>query len=454
MQTTCQFIETILFHFAPAFTQPTFWRINELFAGAVLCRGRQTITRLIAALGGLHRGHISDYHRVLSRAPWKYHYLFVALATLVLTLVPDEWVEAVFDDTGTHHKGDEVFGKGCHRDAVNSSHNHTTFYYGHKWVALCILVKFPWFKRRLALPILSLLYIPPKAVTKMAEDGIIVKYRTMPELAKIMIWYLASRFPGRKFRFLADGGYSSQEIAGFCAKKKGRVSLVGKFYSEANLYEKACKESKAMKGAKMPKPSERIQSGNYRHASVRWYNATSRKIKFKSGTGLWYRAGQGVVEVRWVFVKDMEGNHRDEYFFTTDMSMSEVEIIESYTGRWNIETTFQECKEHLGLDSTRNWCESSVRRSVPCLLALYTVVALVFHEFWKENPENWRSRMNAELGYCGYVKADITFSDVLSHVRRMVFVQILLNTLPKDRVSRFINSDIGKFVLAQLAQSP
>lgn len=449
---THKYIETILSPLANAFTKPTFVRIGELFLGAVLCRGRRTITRIVAALGRQQTGHVTDYHRALSRAPWKNHLLFIALAALVLALVDDEWVEVVFDDTGTHHKGDEVYGKGCHRDAVRSSQKHTTFYYGHKWVTLCVLVRFPWFKRRLALPILSFLYIPPKTVEKIREDGTDIKHRTMPQLARIAIRKLAKSFPKRKFRFLGDGGYSSQELARFCTKTKDRTTLIGKFYPDANLYEKPAKGSKAMKGVKKAKPQEQVKTGNFHHATVRWYNSTSRKVKFKSGTGLWYRAGQGVVEVRWVFVQDMEGNHRDEYFFTTDMSMNEVEIIESYTGRWNIETTFQECKEHLGLDTTRNRTKTSVLRSVPCLLTLYTLVALVFHEFWKEHREDWKERMNMEIGYDGYEKQEVTFGDVLSFVRRIFFEQLLLNTLPRYRVSRFMESDIGKFVLAQLAQ--
>lgn len=40
-------------------------------------------------------------------------------------------------------------------------------------------------------------------------------------------------------------------------------------------------------------------------------------------------------------------------FFTTDPSMAPREVIEMYGGRWNIETTFQELRAHLGLETTR-----------------------------------------------------------------------------------------------------
>lgn len=449
---TNKYVETVLSPFADAYTKPTFLRIVELFVGAIICNGRRTVTRIIAALGGQQTGDISDYHRVLSRAPWKYHALFLILAKLVLAVVPDdETVEVIFDDTGTHHKGDDVYGKCCHRDAVQSSRTHVVYYYGHKWVTMSILVKFPWIKRRQALPILSFLYISPKVVEQMRNDGIKTKYRTMPQLAAITIRKLAKSFPHRKFRFLGDGGYSSHRLASVCAETGERTSLVGKFYDDANLYEYPAKGRKAMKGAKMPSPAERVKTGNFRHATVKWYNSSSRNVKYKSGKGLWYRAGQGVVEVRWVYV-EVDG-HRPEYFFTTDMSMNEVEIIESYTGRWNVETTFEECKQHLGLDSTRNRTETSVLRSVPSLLAMYTLVMLIFHEFWKDHKEDWRERMDMKIGYCGYAKEDMTFGDVLSYIRRLNFEQLILNTLSRSRGFRFIRSALGKTLLSQLAQS-
>ena len=48
-------------------------------------------------------------------------------------------------------------------------------------------------------------------------------------------------------------------------------------------------------------------------------------------------------------MEDLTGTHREEYFFTTAQDMSAIEVIDSYTGRWSIETTFQESRAYLGL---------------------------------------------------------------------------------------------------------
>ena len=47
------------------------------------------------------------------------------------------------DDTVTEHPGPQVYGKGCHRDPVRSTHSFTAFRWGHKWVVLALLVRFP-----------------------------------------------------------------------------------------------------------------------------------------------------------------------------------------------------------------------------------------------------------------------------------------------------------------------
>ncbi len=77
--------------------------------------------------------------------------------------------------------------------------------------------------------------------------------------------------------------------------------------------------------------------------------AAVRDVEAASGTGHWYKAGQGLVEVLWVYVHDRTGTHRDEYFFTTDVRMSVQEVIETYVGRWNEETTFQEMRLVSGI---------------------------------------------------------------------------------------------------------
>jgi hypothetical protein len=116
----------------------------------------------------------------------------------------------------------------------------------------------------------------------------------------------------------------------------------------------------------------------------------------------------------WVFVHDKSGTHRDEYFFRTDPTLDPKTLISHYTARWNIETTFQELRAHLGLETTRGWCRNIVLRAAPCLFGLYTVVALLYTAL----PECKRELLALWPG-----KETATFSDALTAVRRWLWSQ-------------------------------
>jgi len=47
----------------------------------------------------------------------------------------------VSDDMVGQHRGDNVQGKGCHRDFVRSSHQHLVHRWGHKWIEAALRVQ-------------------------------------------------------------------------------------------------------------------------------------------------------------------------------------------------------------------------------------------------------------------------------------------------------------------------
>ena len=90
-------------------------------------------------------------------------------------------------------------------------------------------------------------------------------------------------------------------------------------------------------------------------------------------------------------------------------------MIETYTGRWNLETTFQEMRSHLGLETTRGWTEQTVLRVAPCLFGVYTVVAALYAQL------PLRRRLSGVIAWAG--KQDVTFSDAITAVRRWLWVE-------------------------------
>ncbi|MBN1590523.1 MAG: transposase [Pirellulales bacterium] len=95
--------------------------------------------------------------------------------------------------------------------------------------------------------------------------------------------------------------------------------------------------------------------------------------------------------------------------------MTPKQIIETYTGRWSIETTFQERRAHLGLETTRGRTENTVLRVAPCLFGLYSVVALLYAQL----PTCWRCSFS--IRWPG--KDHAAFSDAISAVRRWLWVE-------------------------------
>ena len=131
-----------------------------------------------------------------------------------------------------------------------------------------------------------------------------------------------------------------------------------------------------------------------------------------SRTGHWSKSGAGLVPIRWVFVRDRDGTHRDEFFFSTDPTLDPVRILAISTARWDLETTFQELRSLLGLETTRGWCRNTVLRVAPCLFGLDTAVALLYQAL----PE---SKREAGVDWPG--KRGVTFSDALMAVRRWLW---------------------------------
>jgi hypothetical protein len=245
-------------------------------------------------------------------------------------------------------------------------------------------------------------------------------------LARLGRW-----FPERRFIFGGDSGYGSSETARFCSKHRQHLTLVSKFYGAAALYAppppRTCRTMgrRRVKGPKLASPQEVVANTATRTSlTVAWYGGTTRDIESITGTGHWYRIGEGLVEVRWVYIHDCTGTHRDEYFLTTDLTMKPQHIVECDTQRWSIETTFQECREYLKLESTKGYCPAPILRLTPGLFGLYTAIVLLYLQL----PRTLRTPR--AVFWKG--KTTVTFSDMMTSVRYAIWEQWLFQT-PDDR---------------------
>ena len=414
-------VEPFLLQFSCVFSQPTFHRFATLMLLAILTPGRRSVSNLLRTAPSMVSGHASSYHRVFSRRQWVVLHVGRILAQCVLDyLVPTGPVHLAVDDTVDGHRGKHVHGQACHRDAVRSTHCYTAYRWGHKWVVLAVLVKVPFTHRPWALPVLVALYYSKEWNQKQGR-----RHKTPPRLARQLLALLLRWFPERTFILTGDGGFSTHDLACSAQRRNGRAVFVGRFHPDANLYTRPAPYKGVgrprIKGRRLAAPRKVVARTRKRQRlTVRWYGGGSRRVEIVTGKGCWYRAGQGLVSVRWVYVRDLTGTHRDEYFFSTDPQMAPVQIIQTFTGRWSIEVTFEEMRAYMGLETTSGRTCNTVLRMAPCLFGLYSVVVLLY--LWLPNE------VRQERGIEWVGKNTVTFSDALTAVRRWLWQYWIFET--------------------------
>jgi len=429
---------------APVLTEPTFANLAMLLRGAVLASGPRTVTGCLAAVWPLVNKHWSAYENVARRARMPMLVMARGLFLLVLALLPGNAViELVVDETLVRRYGPWVVGVGMHRDAVRSSQRRVEVSPGHKWVTLGVVMRLSFLRCPVAFPLLSVVYSTRKHARRNHAKRLYRKHRTVCELALLMVRVVVRWAQGRQFRLIGDGSYGTHELANvLCPSSRYPqlrcVSLVSRFPLDGATYAAPAPRSgrgrPRVKGAKFPSPRAvaAVPATAWTRVWVAWYGGTYREVLLCSGTGLWYRPGCGVTPVCWVLVRQLEGKRGDEAFFTTDLTMAPEAIVEAFVRRWSLETAFEETRAHLGLETLRNRSANAVRRSVPLVLALYSLIVVWFAGHVR-HPEAWVHRTP------WYPKRDVTFSDMLAAARH----DILAERISSRPVAGTAESEIG-----------
>jgi hypothetical protein len=132
-----------------------------------------------------------------------------------------------------------------------------------------------------------------------------------------------------------------------------------------------------------------------------WYGKQHKQMLITSGVAIWHKNNEVMVKVKWVVVKDPEGELEPVMPACTDTELVAEKIVVFFVRRRRVEVTFAEVRRHLGVESQRQWSDLAIERSTPCLMAN------TLHQRHPIQP-------NATAWYR---KTAVTFSDVLSAVR-------------------------------------
>jgi hypothetical protein len=181
---------------------------------------------------------------------------------------------------------------------------------------------------------------------------------------------------------------------------------------------------KPSKGPRQPKLSQRLTAAAtvWTTCEVAWYGQRTATLEVATGTALWHTDGSAPLPLRWVLVRNAPGHRPPLALFCTDPTTAAEQMVAWYVDRWHIETTFEEVRAHLGLETQREWSTRAVGRAVPCVLGLFSVVVLIAQVL---HPEDLPTRRAA-----WYPKSEATFIDALAAVRRYLWVSQNQNQPP------------------------
>jgi hypothetical protein len=92
---------------------------------------------------------------------------------------------------------------------------------------------------------------------------------------------------------------------------------------------------------------------------------------------------------------------------STDLDAQPATILGWFVSRWCEETTFQEVRAHLGVETQRQWSDLAILRTTPALLGLFSLITV-----WADGPARDTARALHPNIAAWYRKQEPTFSDV------------------------------------------
>lgn len=461
----------VLHQFRPFFSAPSFDNFVVLTAGFVHALGGHRITDALRAAGPAASKHYTTYYRFFSRARWSLDELGFCLVGLLVQILGPGCVELVLDDTLTHRSGKKVALAAMHADPLLKKKSRGRLFasYGHVFVVLAVHVHVPRLGRTgWALPVLFRLFEGPsrggqedspsdtrrqaerrragkaqrtrvRMTDTVLRDGVLEPCAPRPdteappqearskktELGAEMVLLLARRFPDLKFRLIADHLYNGRSVLHAVLSEVDNVQIISRGRPDAALYKLPPERRPGQRGRprvrgdRLPAPQEWATNHpeSFREAEVTMYGRNVT-VRVASYVGMAYRSLPGRL-LRYVIVKDPAGIYRTAYLLCTDLSMSEEEVLASYSHRWPLERTFQDCKQKLCIENPQIQLPTSVRRSVPFGMLLYSLVVLWYVQHGHSLAAE--SRPAADPWYAGNDRP--SFTDMIATLRRVSWAE-------------------------------
>jgi hypothetical protein len=415
-------------YFAPLFSHRVWPHAQVLLTGAILAPGKRTVSALLRVMGLDHRSDFQTYHRVLNRCVWSsLEGSRILLQVLLATFTPRGRLVFGLDDTIERRRGDHIAAKGIYRDPVRSSQGYFVKASGLRWLSLMLLVPVSWADRIWALPFLTVLCPSERYYQARGRS-----HQPLLQRAQQMLRLLARWVPTRSVVVVADQAFSA---LAFLDAVRHQVAVITRLRLDAALFEPAPPRPTGTvgrprcKGARLPTLQARLDDPKTRWQELTinaWYATGKRVLHIVSGTAVWYHSGLPPVPIRWLLVKEPNGQFPPQALLSTDQTIPPQQMLTFFIQRWTVETTFEEARAHLGMETQRQWNDQAIARGTPLVLALFAMVALLADTLSKKTACSVRQT-------AWYRKTKPTFSDALAWVRKHLWQHFSRSTPYPDR---------------------
>ena len=406
-----------------AFSQRTRPTAAALAVGALLAVGSRTVANCLRALGLADHMGFAAFHRVLSRNAWSgLAPARTLLRSVVAAFVPSGPVIVGVDHTLERRRGRRIGPAGRYYDPSRRADMPKPTARGLRWLSAMVLVDVPLAGRIWALPVLTAL-TPSQAWCERHGR----RHRTVTDWARLLLLTVRRWLPDRSIVAVMDGEFAALE---FLHMLRRSMVVIARLRKDARLFDPPPshdgKPGRApSKGKRQPLLSERLTDPATRWRRVVQASRTSWRsggwIEYAHGTALWHHGGKPIVPILWVLVRYPDGRREPEAFLCTDTEANPRDVLDCYDRRWAMETTYEEARAHLGVETQRQWSDPAVFRTTPLLLGLYTAVALYAHQ----NAE--RLALSPRRA-AWYPKPAATFADALARLRQHLWFERLVTS--------------------------